>query len=676
MNTPEKLKHYFGENPIVWVPMWGISKLRKRGGGFAGAIDGKTEYYDKWYARAMSEGTAKQLADMGVNLVILPFSIGGDGRIEAEERNDFQRMTSYFHKYNIVSLPYFQYQNILQEAFEMEGSEWAVNLDGTRRQYAYWRRTVCQSSRPFIDYLKGLVTDAVKREADGIWIDNTYLQPCRCPLCKAGFRKYLGSERKDLLDLLQLENFDKVEMPSGIPDRVLDPVAQAYMEFNCQRNINILSEIKQTLEELLPSGLLASNPALSRGKNEYAAGTDLYKMGKLHDILYLENKLCPKAEDNFISGNFHNFISLGSLDCIAIAGSWKGSADFDSTVTNSSSGMPDCESEVERLIFEGKCFNNISGMFWAVRSRYHAICDTPEQLMQMYFEKDDINTWMKKSLSAVKKTALPKDLKNAAELGIFHSRSSLSFAHSTACSSLFCMEEMLLRNRFPYQILFSEEIENINNFKIVVIPECLFMSDKEAQAIEDYVNSGGKILVLGDSGLRNEYGFIREDYVLKNASGVSYFDRLDKMTVNNIGKGRAAFLPSRGTSEKTIPCIHNEVNMPAWTEHENTIIKTLDELHETGRQVTIDSNECIGISLSKNVSGDVVISLMSYEDSSGEQDLKLSLRPDISSPESAEWLSNGQEIVNLQPARTKDGYITFTLNGFSRYGILNLKMEE
>ena len=673
MNTSAKLNYHFDSKPIAWVPMWGISKLRKRGGGFAGAIEGKATYYDKWYDRAMSEDTAKKLADMGVNLVILPFSIGGNAKIEAGERDDFQRMTSYLHKYGIVSLPYFQYQNILQEASELQDSEWAVNLDGTRRQFAYWRRTVCQSSRSFIDYVKGLVADAVERGADGIWIDNTYLAPCRCPLCETNFRKYLSSERNDLLDLLYLENFDNVEIPFGLPDKIQEPIMQAYVEFNCQRNTDILSEIKQKLEELLPSGLFASNPALGRGRNMYAMGMDIYEQGKLHDILYLENKLCPKVEDNFISGNFHGFISFSDLDCATVAGSWKGNLDFDSTVSTCSSGMPDTADEVAKLIFEGKCFNNISGMFWAVRSRYHGICETPEQLMQMHFEKEDINTWMQESLSTVKKTNVPKDMKNMAKTGIFHSRSSLAFAHSTAHASLFCMEEMLLRNRIPYQILYSEELANISDLEMVIIPECLFMSDQEAQIIEDYVKSGGKLLVIGDSGLHDEYGFIREDYVLNNASGVSYFDRPKTTVFNCIGKGKTAFFHSTGKSERTIPYIHEEHKMPAWVEHETVIIAALDELNEKGRQIIIDSDEHIGVSLFGNSDGDVIISLMSYEDSSQKENIKLSIRSDIASSTSAKWISCGEDIVSVKAVDMKDGYNNFLLNDFSRYGSLILK---
>ncbi|MFA7230375.1 MAG: hypothetical protein WC071_03815 [Victivallaceae bacterium] len=119
-----KLKKLFGAKPIVWVPMWGISKLRKRGGEFAGEIPGNALWFDQWYDRAMSRETAEKLAGLGVNLVILPFSLGGSLEAEAAERKDFERMTGWLHEFGIVSLPYLQYQNVLQEENIPESTVW------------------------------------------------------------------------------------------------------------------------------------------------------------------------------------------------------------------------------------------------------------------------------------------------------------------------------------------------------------------------------------------------------------------------------------------------------------------------------------------------------------------------------------------------------------------------
>ena len=51
-----RLRRHFGDRPVAWVPFWGISKLRLRGGIFAGEIPGDMIDYDKWYARMLRPG--------------------------------------------------------------------------------------------------------------------------------------------------------------------------------------------------------------------------------------------------------------------------------------------------------------------------------------------------------------------------------------------------------------------------------------------------------------------------------------------------------------------------------------------------------------------------------------------------------------------------------------------
>jgi len=92
----ERLQHHFGDRPISWVPFWGISKLRRRRGIFAGEIPGDLIEYDKWYERMLSPATFDQLAEMGFNLAILPFSLGGTSEQEAREHEESQKLVIVF----------------------------------------------------------------------------------------------------------------------------------------------------------------------------------------------------------------------------------------------------------------------------------------------------------------------------------------------------------------------------------------------------------------------------------------------------------------------------------------------------------------------------------------------------------------------------------------------------
>lgn len=673
MTTAEKLKHHFGDAPIRWVPQWALSKLRHRGGSFAGAIDGKATYYDEWYARVMSEVTVEKLAALGVNLVILPFSVGGPAEMEQEERATFGRMARLYHSAGIVILPYLQWQNILQEAGDLPDSEWAVNLDGSRRQYAPWRRTVCQSSPGFLDYMRGLTEDALARGADGLWIDNSYLAPCRCPRCERSFRAHLASHRGDLLDFLRLKDFSRVEIPPAFADRVLDPIQQAYIEFNCARCEGTLRTVKEHMERLDSRALFASNPALFRGRNTYLNGVDLVAQGHLHDLLYLENKACPEVLDGRLAGNFHGFLSLTDLDCAAVAGSWKPAADFDSTVRESHGGLPETRAEVERLVFEGPSCGQAAGMFWAVRACHHGLCKTPDELLRMYFEQPTLHDWMRSANAALDSVDLPKGLANASPIGIYRSKPSLAFAHPTAFPALEAAVELLHRNRQPFRMVFSEEPATLAACELLVLPETAFLSDREAAALTAFVQGGGRLLAIGDCGLFTEYGFLRRDYAIAEACGVSYFDRCREITFATRDRGAAAFVPARPPADAAAPARPGE---PAWKRLEPGVLAAIDRLLEPagGRPILLEAQGRTGLTLMADREQRIHIGLMRYDEDAAEQDLTLTLRrplPPGGKPPVATWRhGEGKPLaVEVHSAVTGAGW-TFQLPHFRRFGRL------
>ena len=104
--------------------------------------------------------------------------------MEAQEHADFRHTAALCHEYGIKALPYLQYQNILQESMYPEAPCWSEDVFGKARYYASYRRTLCQSSKAFRDYIKALIRSSQQDGADGIWIDNTYLHPCFCPECR------------------------------------------------------------------------------------------------------------------------------------------------------------------------------------------------------------------------------------------------------------------------------------------------------------------------------------------------------------------------------------------------------------------------------------------------------------------------------------------------------------
>lgn len=616
----DKILKLFGSKPIIWVPMWGISKLRKRGGTFAGEIPGGALWYDQWYDRAMSRENAEKLSNLGVNLVILPFSLGGSADAEREERDDFAKMTRFLHEFDILSLPYMQYQNFLQEENTPDGTVWAATLEGRRAQYCYWRRTVCQSSNEFINYFKTTISDALRLEADGIWIDNNYLKPCRCESCVKAFRAFLKETRSELLESLYLKDFSRIELPPSL-DSVYhnDPIAQAFMEFNCYRNVKIHNELKTHMESIKSNAVFASNPALYRGNSYSARGIDFYKMLKVNDLIYLENKFFPEEKEGQVSGNYHGFVMGDALGTPAIPGAWK-KADFDSTSGVPSTGLPKTASEIERALLEGPVFGGATGAFWSVRNVPKSQCSQAEDQLKMYYEIPEIHETMRETFAYIQSLPVFGDRRNLAEVAVLYHQDSMSLDFEIHHAASHGVEELLMTSGIPFTALHSFELEDkVSQFRLLVLPETRLLSESDGKVLENYVKAGGRVLILGrDCGLYDESRRPRLDSILKEITGVSCFGEIESPCFNIYGKGMAALIEGKGKGGiEYINLMSADAGAkiaPNWLAKPTNIIGTINKLLDGQRQIDLNTDSNVAVTVAEIDDERVVVQLFSYAD--------------------------------------------------------------
>lgn len=675
----ERIIRAFANQPVVWAPMWGISKLRKRDGRFNGAILGESLWYDEWYDIVMSKKSAAKLADLGVNLVVLPFSMGGSPEIEKEERDDFERMTGYLHEYGIKSMPYLQYQNILNEAMELPDSRWGVYMDGKRHQFGdrVWRRGVCQASPGFIRHMKEQITDACRRGADGIWIDNTYLDACKCESCRKAFHKYLAAHRADLLEDLFLMDFEHVEMPYDQPVKLVEkeyycfePIVQAYIDFVCHQNLEIQRELKSHIEKMSPHLFYGSNPAPYRGFSHFAKGVDFYHFYKVHEMMYLENQFYPGKKDGAITGNFHGFVACADLGVMGIPGAWR-KIDFDFARGQPSSGFPENMTEMRRILFEAMVFGGALGMFWAVRTIPLNRCDSEDDLLRMYFEIPEFREPVAKTIAFLKTVPAHGKKKNIANVAVMYHCQSLKLNFNQgAWSSIHSAEEMLLSMRIPYRVLCSEEIDRMGDFDLVLLPDVKNLDDEEAARIRAFVTDGGKLLAIGLPGTRDFRNRYRKESLLKDVFNASIFSKSRATVFNDCRKGKTALIPWSGLSERTVQGATQTGKFlyPAWVENIAEVKKALLQLLAGSKQVEITGAGALGVSLCENSEGATIVQILSYEDEPAEQNLKIEIRNSISRGRTARCMLPDADSAEQSVPITKPGRDEYTLQGFKQYG--------
>lgn len=678
----DKVHSVFGSKPIIWIPAWAISKLRKRTGKYAAAIEGEGEWFDDWYARFMSQSTVDMLADLGVNLVALPFSLGASEATERAEREDFERMTAMLHQRDILSVPYIQYQNILQEVFELPGAPWGVNLDGSPKQFAYWRRTVCQSAPAFIDYLKGLISDAVRRGADGVWIDNTHLAPCRCDCCQGNFKEWLTRNRADLLDDLYFDDFSRVEIPRAI-GATFDPIVRALIEFNCERNLGILRTLKAHLESLKPNGLFASNPGLYRIDSLnglYGKGIDYYQLVSLHDFMYLENKFFPGFSDGQTTGNYHGLIATESCGSMGIPGGWK-HGDFDETgvaMGTHTSGFPSTAEEIRRALFEAVAFGGAISMVWSIRGLPERLCSSPDDLMRFYIEHPSIMEPTREALTFLRPLPVFGASQNRANIAVLRHRNSLAYNGPWSWPAVHAAEEMLQQNGLPFDVLFSEDFAaRAAGYAVIILPEVAVLSDEDTAHIANYVADGGRILVLGNAGIYTERMKTRREFSLHSVTGVSRFRRPADFVFTTHGKGLSGCLPLCGPSDIRINNAMHKTDVmyfPRWHTPgtKEKVTAALLKLLGSDRQIAIQSPALTAASARRTEDGRTAIHLLSYTMHPGPQTVTIDVHNSLIGAQPPEWHTPDFSVQT--PSETPQGatptHSRFVLDGFRDYGVL------
>ena len=496
-----RLYRHFGNRKVTWVPFWGISKIRHRGGVFAGEVPGDLIDYDKWYSRMLSPQTFDRLAEMGFNLVILPFSLGGTLEHEAQEHEDFRQAAALCHERNITALPYLQFQNVLQESCEKEYSSWAQQPSGNKAAYFYYRRTLCQNSSEFKEYLNGVIAESSRCGADGIWIDNSYLKPCACPLCRKDFSEYLSENYPDLIKTLHLIP-EKVEIPPlqigpYTTDACGDPIARAFFEFNIRRDTELLKEFRSEMRKSNPDGLFASNPGIHRGSAVGPShGVDLAALYELHDIIYLENRQITDWEEGVPLGNYRGVTEADAFGTVAVTGAWKHMV----TTPGITTDMPGPE-EIGPMVLEPLLFGGGASAFWLIREMPDEFCRCGEDKLKGYFEYPPMTSALKRILMAVK--GVPSDSINAATTGVFLDRLSWMFDFEVFEESRYAVTEALTAGNIPWRSV--SDFDDTDGLKLLILPHARIMSDETVEKFRKLAESGVKLLFVGsDCGLFNE----------------------------------------------------------------------------------------------------------------------------------------------------------------------------
>jgi hypothetical protein len=98
-----------------------------------------------------------------------------------------------------------------------------------------------------------------------------------------------------------------------------------------------------------------------------------------------------------------------------------------------------------------------------------------------------------------------REAKVVADVAVLRSFSSQVFADSKYARLAYEVEQTLIDNHVCFQIIFSQQLDNLDRYKVLVLPGCIALSDQHIEQIEKYVQSGGRICTIGPVATHNEW---------------------------------------------------------------------------------------------------------------------------------------------------------------------------
>ena len=102
---------------------------------------------------------------------------------------------------------------------------------------------------------------------------------------------------------------------------------------------------------------------------------------------------------------------------------------------------------------------------------------------------------------------------------------------------------MLADQGINHVMIVEDDLSNrdLNDLDLIYIPYLPLLSEEKQKALKNYVESGGTLLVLGESGVKDQYNIPRSNSVLASLLGEKSYPK--EKVVKNVGAGRVSFVP-------------------------------------------------------------------------------------------------------------------------------------
>ena len=549
---------------------------------------------DAWqnFTRQQSEEVIRRLHEAGVEMFHTHLYKGFGMEAEREEMEATRNAVAIAHRLGMKADTYIQWNSMMYETFfadEPKAVDWIQrDIAGLPilLPYAYqqsFRYRPCFSNQDYLNYLKKVVRYAiVDVKTDFIHFDNFDLNPepdsCHCPACKDGFRKRLRTKYSgaQLRERFGFERVDFVNPPQwnrdNLPGRmqiIVDPAIQEWIDYRCQSMADALEQMHDYAMSLNPDVVLEINPGGITGNNiPWESGVDHSRLLKYTKAFWSEEEgpVGYRADGQFVSrirsyklARAHSNVLLAYIHDDALAFS------------------------------EALAFNQTPGFVGV-----HPLSKVTGEYIEFYRQNRDMF----------------EDSVDMTNVGLLRSYASLTYNNADVqlCTEL--VEQALIEAGVPFDLVFDEGLRDLSKYKVLILPNSECLSDAQISVLRGYVESGGGLIAIGQSGLYDEWRRVRVTPglagIVDGQEGTSeYPGQIDsgaapalRATRKKFGRGRSAYLPAvefDGTLPPMQP--YFEIGKEYWKRPKNwnELVELVD--WATENQVPVQLNAPRGIAI-------------------------------------------------------------------------------
>ncbi|MFA5193817.1 MAG: alpha-amylase family protein [Verrucomicrobiia bacterium] len=583
--------------PYYWS-WWGWEPLEHnvRLGAPSYTVDGGAWWAPKWYDRLHSEELVQKMAKLGVNLAVTHFYKGFGLESERPQWQRTAALVRVAHKHGVKVLGYCQFASLYYETFlaeEPRAEDWGQrSMDGGFKPYEgaqYYRWRPCFNNPDFRAYVKRTVRVGLKEVGlDGFNFDNCLSGPCYCGQCTTLFRAWLAKRYPDPLPLFGIPSFNHVRQPPAPAkaEQIHDPLVRAWIRWRCECLGGFVKEITAYARSLQPDVILMANPAHPCGASDTALRSVWpVWVGRHLNLMITENANSPEIDGDLMVSQIRAHKNAAAIGYRAVPTTWAEGRGRQGA-TNASTRLPQTAVEIHLQVAEAAANGGVPGANWATRALGGGD--------GMRIDRPEFSEALSHYLGFVHQhESLIFSAHPVNDVAVLHAFPSLAFNGQYAMDQIAAAEEVLIRSGFQWGVLFDDNLQQLDEFSVLVLAGQSHLSNATCTAVKQFVERGGSVVMLGENGKYDDEGRLLEANRLDGLAG-KHVSRLKTSIVRRIKDrhwGVFATLP------------------PAWKEIADTILKAADRRLSAR---LIDADTTVALSACRGEANRLVVHLVNY----------------------------------------------------------------